>query len=111
MLKKSELYKMAVIGDKDSIMGFMAVGFAVRTADNEHEAVGHLHALAAENYAVIFITERLAEKAGAEILKYRDNPLPAVIVIPDKDGATGYGMKLIKRSVEHAVGADILFKN
>lgn len=102
---------MAVIGDKDSVLGFMAVGFAVRTAEDEHEAISHLQALASENYVVIFITERLAEKAAAEIQKYTDNSLPAIIVIPDKNGATGYGMNLIKKSVEHAVGADILFKD
>ncbi len=107
----SDVHKIAVIGDKDSVLGFMAVGFAVRIADNEQEAIKQLHALASDHYAVIYITERLAEKIESEILKYRDNPLPAIITFPDKNGRTGYGMAMIKKSVEHAVGADILFKD
>lgn len=110
MPDKSGMYKIAVIGDKDSVLGFMAVGFAVRIAGDETEAVKQLHLLAADDYAVIYITERLAEKIEADIFKYRDVPLPAIITIPDKDGKTGYGMASIKKSVEHAVGADILFK-
>ncbi len=107
----SDMHKMAVIGDKDSVLGFMAVGFTVRIAENDADAVKYLGLLAAENYAVIYITERLAQKIETDILKYRDKPLPAIIVFPDKNGKTGYGMSLIKKSVEHAVGADILFKD
>lgn len=80
----SDMHKIAVIGDKDSVLGFMAVGFAVRIADNEIDAIKLLHRLASENYAVIYITERLAQKIEAEILKYRDKPLPAIITFPIK---------------------------
>lgn len=111
MPDQSEMHKIAVIGDKDSVLGFMAVGFTVRISENETEAAIHLHKLASEHYAVIYITERLAQKIETDILKYRDDPLPAVITIPDKNGKTGYGMAMIKKSVEHAVGADILFKD
>ena len=84
MPDKTGLQKMAVIGDR-SVLGFMAAGFAVRTAENETEAARHLHALAAENYAVIFITEQLAEKIEEEIIKYREAPLPAIITIPGRE--------------------------
>jgi V/A-type H+-transporting ATPase subunit F len=110
MPDKSDMHKIGVIGDKDSVLGFMAVGFAVRIADNETQAATELHRLAADNYAVIYITERLAEKIEADILKYRNVPLPAIITIPGRDGKTGYGIASIKKSVEHAVGADIIFK-
>lgn len=106
-----DMHKIAVIGDKDSVLGFMAVGFAVRLAENESEAIEQLHTLASENYAIIYITERLAEKIESEISKYRDKPLPAIITFPDKNGKTGYGMALLKKSIQHAVGADILFKD
>ena len=45
-----------------------------------------------------------------EIEKYKDKMLPAVIVIPGKEGSTGFGMTNLKKSVERAVGAGILFK-
>mgnify|MGYP002555753848 CR=1 FL=1 len=40
--------------------------------------------------------------------KYKTEPMLAIIPIPSKTGALGIGMANIKRSVERAVGADIL---
>lgn len=104
------MYKIGVIGDKDSVLGFMAVGFKVFAADDVPQAAKLLKQLAGEDYAVIYITENLAFRMEDEIARYKDKPIPAVIVIPGKDGTTGYGMTNLKKSVERAVGADILFK-
>lgn len=35
--------------------------------------------------------------------------MPAVIPIPGVHGNTGYGIDMVKRSVEQAVGSDIIF--
>ncbi len=104
------MYKIGVIGDKDSVLGFMAVGFKVFAADDTVQASKLLRQMANEDYAVIYITENLAFRMEEEIARYKDKPIPAVIVIPGKDGTTGYGMTNLKKSVERAVGADILFK-
>ena len=47
-------------------------------------------------------------KMQEEIDRYRDRLMPAVILIPGKEGSLGIGMENVKRSVERAVGADIL---
>lgn len=104
------MHKIGIIGDKDSVLGFMAVGFSVFIADDMITAVTALRQAAREGYAVIFVIESTALKIKDEIAAYRTSPLPAVIVIPGKSGTTGYGMTSIKKSVERAVGADILFK-
>ena len=44
-----------------------------------------------------------------EVDEYLDSRLPAIIPIPGKDGNQGIGMTSLKKSVERAVGADILF--
>ena len=44
-----------------------------------------------------------------EVAEYIDKRLPAIIPIPDKDGSLGIGMESVKKAVERAVGADILF--
>ena len=75
------------------------------------EAEEILHRLAKKgDVAVIFITERYAAQLREEIDRYKDQPLPAVISIPGREGSTGYGMNSIRSAVERAVGADILFK-
>lgn len=105
------MYKIGVIGDRESSLGFMAVGFTVRIADGAEEAAKALKSLEAENCAVIFITEELAELIREDIQLYKDKTLPSVVMIPSKSGSKGIGMTNIKKSVERAVGADILFKN
>ena len=42
--------------------------------------------------------------------QYQGQVLPAVILIPGVSGNTGEGVAGVKRSVEQAVGSDILFQ-
>lgn len=59
-------------------------------------------------YGVIYVTEALAAQIADEIEKYREQPLPAIILIPGITGNTGMGMKNVSKCVEQAVGSDIL---
>lgn len=106
------MYKIGIIGDRDSVLGFMALGFSVHEAQRSEDAADKLAELVrSDEYAVVFVTEELALGMGEELAKYKDMPLPAITVIPGATGGTGYGMASIKSAVERAVGADILFKN
>ncbi len=101
-------YKIGVLGDSASVMGFKALGLDVFPAGDAEEAGRILHALAKENYAVVYLTEQYAAQMQAELDKYKDRLTPAVILIPGKEGSLGIGMANVKKSVERAVGADIL---
>jgi V/A-type H+-transporting ATPase subunit F len=105
------MYKIGVIGDKDSVLGFKAVGFDVFAARDAAEAGKILKEKASQNYAVIYITERMAAGAAGAIDAYKEAMFPAVIPIPGNEGALGLGMMNVKKSVERAIGADILFDN
>lgn len=100
--------KIAVIGDKDSILAFKAIGVEVFPINNIDEASETLKKLA-RKYAVIFITEDIAIKINDIVARYKTRPYPAVIPIPSSNGSNGYGMDCIKKNVEKAIGADILF--
>ena len=102
------MYKTAVIGDRESVLGFMSAGFSVAAADGAEEAANALRRFVGEDHAVIFITEDTARLIADEIERYRSKPIPAIILIPGKNGSLGIGMANIKSSVERAVGADIL---
>lgn len=58
---------------------------------------------------MIYITEALAAQLEYELDHYRQQPLPAVIPIPGITGNTGMGMRMVRKSVEQAVGSDIIF--
>lgn len=54
------MYKIAAMGDRDSIYGFASLGLSVFPEDDPQSASHKLKKLAEEGYAVIFITEALA---------------------------------------------------
>lgn len=102
------MYKIAVLGDRDSVLGFKALGLDVYPVAGPEEGHETLHRLARENYAIIYMTEQLAAKLTTDIARYKDALTPAIILIPGKEGPLGIGMANIKTAVERAVGADIL---
>ena len=51
----------------------------------------------------------LAKQLSAEIEKYREQMVPAIILIPGVKGNTGDGVKGVKDCVEQAIGSDIVF--
>lgn len=101
-------YRIAVLGDKDSVLGFKALGLSTFPVESAEEAASVLHRIAKEDYAVIYVTETLAVDLEHEIARYKDDLTPAIILIPGKEGSLGIGMNNIKKAVERAVGADIL---
>lgn len=105
------MYKIAVIGDYDSIYGFAALGLDIYPVANRKEAEEKLEALAGKGYGIIYITEALAAECKQTIEKYQEQVLPAIIQIPGVSGNTGMGVQGVKDSVERAVGSDILFSN
>ena len=101
-------WKITVLGDRESVMGFKALGLEVCPAETVEEAKTALHRLAKDNCAVVYLTEQYAAQMEAEIERYKDELTPAIILIPGKAGSLGIGMDNIKSAVERAVGADIL---
>ena len=102
------MYKIAVMGDRDSVMGFKFLGLDVFPVTDPEEGRKTLHRLAREPYAIIYITEQLAARITEEISRYKDQLTPAVILIPGKEGSLGIGMSKVSESVERAIGANIL---
>ncbi len=105
------MYKIGVIGEKDAVLGFKALGFSVFPVENREQAAKTLTELARNKYAVIYITEQTAAGIKHEIDQYREDRFPAVIPIPGIQGSLGIGMQGVKKCVEKAVGADILFRD
>lgn len=103
--------KIAVLGDKESILGFRAVGFQTFESASPAEDRALIDRLARQNFGIIFITEQALVRIEDVLEKWKDEKIPAIIPIPSKDGMLGIGMKNVKSSVERAVGADILFND
>ena len=105
------MYKAAVIGDYDSIYGFAALGLDTFPVTSTEQASTTLKKIANGTHAVIYITEALAAQLQEDLEVYRTEQLPAIILIPGVSGNTGEGIAMVKKSVEQAVGSDIIFNN
>ncbi|MCI8593519.1 MAG: V-type ATP synthase subunit F [Lachnospiraceae bacterium] len=105
------MYKIAVMGDYDSIYGFATLGLDTFPVTEPGEAGKLLRRLAEGQYSVIYVTEKLAGQIEREIAVYAEQMLPAIILIPGTSGNTGKGVERVKKSVEQAVGSDILFSD
>lgn len=103
------MYKIAVVGDYDSIYGFAAVGLDICPVKSREETREKLRQLAESGYGIIYITEKAAADLGGALDEYMELRLPAVIQIPGVSGNTGAGVQGVKKTVEQAVGSDILF--
>ena len=102
------MYKIAVIGDKDSVLAFRALGVHVFTAIEGNEARRIIDKLAKEEYGIIFVTEQLAQEIPETIQRYNNEVIPAVILIPSNRGSLNIGLENINKNVEKAVGSNIL---
>ncbi len=101
--------KIGVIGDAASALGFKAFGLEAFPVADAEEARKVLHRIAGEDFGIIYITERFCRELQSDMAEYTGQKTPAIIPIPGVDGNFGIGMAGVKKSVERAVGADILF--
>lgn len=114
-------HKTAIIGNKETILGFKALGLKTFNANDAEEATEILFKLKEEQiqdpktgemkpaFALILITEDLAMGISDEnYKKLSQGALPAIIPVPGSQGASGYGLKRIGKMVEQAVGSNIL---
>ncbi len=113
-------YSIAIVGNKETILGFKALGLKTFNANTPEEATKVLFELKDKRvedsseedsrpaYAIIFITEDLAMKINKDdYKKLSGSALPAIVPLPGSKGTTGYGITRIGKMVEQAVGSDI----
>lgn len=106
------MLKIGVIGTKDTVIGFRALGLDVFPVDNAQAAREVLRKITRDDgqdeYAILYLEETLAAELAAETDKFKDRPTPAIILIPGRDGPMGLGQSALRAAVEKAVGSNIL---
>ena len=102
--------KIAVIGDKDSVLAFKTVGVEVFDATTAEQAQGLIRKLTQTGqYAVLLVAEGLAEQIPETLSKAKLQTYPAITPIPTTATSSGFGLLGIKSDVEKAIGVDIIF--
>lgn len=102
------MYKVGVVGDRDSVLAFKALGLEVATCNNPEESRRAVDKMARDGFGIIFITEQLASQIPETINRYNSTMVPAIILIPSNQGTLNIGMDRINENVEKAIGSNIL---
>jgi len=104
------MLKIGVLGGRETVMGFKALGLNVFPVQDVEEARHTLRQLTRpeEEYAILYVEENLAEALAPEIDRFKDSPAPAIILIPGREGSMGLGLSALQAAVERAVGTNIL---
>ena len=99
--------KIAIIGEKDTILGFKPLGIETHPVTDAKEAEERLKSLTQDrNYATIYITESLSsqiKESIAELSKFSN-----IVVVPGKGETLGLARERLKKISEKALGTDIL---
>ncbi len=109
-------YKVAVVGPKDLVFGFKALGATVMPAQDSNQALEVIAEAreqtisgGEEKFAVIMVTAGLAQGiSDDDYKKITRGALPAVVVIPDLVSEKEAGERKLKELTEKAIGSDIL---
>ena len=102
--------RVAVLGERDAVLGFKSSGAVVFAADTPDEARSSLKEVLSGDYAILLVTERVAAALSSELAPLYGQPRPVVTILPDARNSQGMGMQLLRKRIERAVGANILFK-
>lgn len=103
------MYKIAVMGDYDSIYGFATLGLSICPVKDRDGGEDKASPACRRKLRHYLYYEAVAAQIPSEINKYGEQTFPAIIQIPGVSGNTGAGVEGVKKTVEQAVGSDILF--
>jgi len=104
------MYKIAVLGGIDTVIGFKALGLDTYPVSDAAEAKSILSKITSpdEQYAVIYLEETLSKELSNEIARFTSKVTPAIILIPGRDGSQGLSLNALHDAVIRAIGTDIL---
>lgn len=108
--EQPKVKKMAVLGDRASVLVFKGIGFDVHFVEKEEEIVPLLKKLVESNlYAIFYLTMDVAKTAQNYIDSYREKALPVFIRLPLGRGAEeADDLENLRTSVKQAIGFDVL---
>jgi len=98
---------VAFLGSRSAALAFRAMGFDAFGVRDAAEAKKAWERIATTGYAAIFVSETLAAEMKSLLEPYYLKPLPAVILLPERQPGTGLAAERIRRATIKAVGAEI----
>ena len=101
---------LAIVGQKETIMPFLATGAEVIYV-KKGECSSVIEDLVHKGYKIIFFTEDFIEELQDILIKYRNAPIPCLVPIPSGRGKTKLAIERIRGVIKKAVGADVFVED
>ena len=106
------MFKAVALGEKHLILGFKGVGFEIHPVEESSKLLHELIALSRDpEIGIVFITESMAEENPQAIQEFRQRSSAILTIIPTHEGSRHMSFQEIRKSVEKAIGVDILGKD
>lgn len=102
------MHKVAVIGEKESVIGFAALGLDVFEIDDATGAEKKIKELLKLEYGIIYLTEKVAQNLNERLDYYQASYNTAIVPIPGSNKNAKIGLENVRKSIERAVGSNIL---
>ena len=100
--------KIGIIGDRDLVMAFQALGLHAFAVSSEEEVKASFASVLEKEFGIVFISSDWISYLYDDIAKI--DGFPIVVEIPDIKGATSRSENFISKIIERAVGVDITKK-
>lgn len=97
--------KLGILGEKKTIVGFRALGVETFGIGGKEDLERVFEDL--DNFAILFITEEIAQEYEKELQRLEQRVLPAVLIIPGIQ-KTEIGKKGLKKIAERTLGSELV---
>ena len=101
--------KIAVLGNRDMVVLFKAVGCDIFSPAGRDKIRATLNKLI-QNYKVILIQTNYAKLCEDLIEQTRISAYPVILVVPNKDEQNDYALDRVMADMEKAIGAKIVME-
>ncbi len=102
--------KVGFIGSPDTAPVFRPLGMDVAEVHTAEAAEAALERMCRGDHVLVLLEEDVARDMAAAVERVKRRPLPVISLVPGAGGSRGTTIEAIRKLVERAVGADILFK-
>jgi V/A-type H+-transporting ATPase subunit F len=103
------MYKAVVIGERDKILPFKALGMGLEYASSRKDLEMVMEKLAQDPaVSLIIVSEDIVVKQPDIVSTFRERVRIPIVVLPTHLGSTGASARETGKMVKDAVGVDIL---
>ena len=100
--------RIAVLGDTDFVMPFMALGVDTYAVGDEADVIENAKKIIQGKYALILVAENIAPAADAVFADYDVAATPCVVVLPFTTESQGFATEALAKILMMATGVNIL---